>query len=75
MSDRPTPPDDHADDIPDEPGPGPQGASSDNPSAASSPGGDGWAGAVDKPGDDKPGDDAPRADKRSEEHTSELQSR
>ena len=57
MSDRPTPPDDHADDLPDEPAPGPEGESADNPSAESSPGEDGWAGAVDKPGADRPGAD------------------
>jgi|GEM_PF-18036 len=68
MSDRPTPPDDHADDLPDEPAPGPEGASSGNPSAESSPGEDGWAGAVDKPGDDRPGDDKPRADKPGDDH-------
>ena len=66
MSDRPTPPDDHADDLPDEPAPGPGGASSDNPSAESSPGEDGWAGAVDKPGADKPPADKPGDDKPGE---------
>ena len=63
MSDRPTPPDDHPEDIPDEPAPGPEDTSSDSPSTEGSPGGDGWAGAVDKPGDDKPTSDKPTADK------------